>query len=335
MSSSRHPGLGFLDRERALEQAKAADATRKEGKGIGPLHGLPVGVKDIIDTADMPTENGCTALQGASAARGRGLRHGAAPGRRRHRRQDRDDRARRLHSGRHAQSAQSRAHARRLLVGLGGGHRRRHGAGGPRHADGGSVIRPAAFCGVYGFKPTLGLIPRSGVLTQAHSLDTVGVMGRSVEDLALMADALQGYDERDPASLVSSRPRLLATATEDWPLAPLFVFVKTHAWTDADAATHEAFGELAEHLGGQIEEISLDRTTERGIAAARTVQRVELAFHFGPLLDRAPDLISQPLAGPDRGGPADAGRRLRRRRSMRAKPSTPPSRRCCTTTARS
>ena len=63
----------------------------------------------------------------------------------------------------------------------------------------------------------------------------------------------RAYDERDPASLVSSRPRLLATATEDWPLAPLFVFVKTHAWKDADAATHEAFGELAEHLGGQID----------------------------------------------------------------------------------
>ena len=121
-------------------------------------------------------------------------------------------------------------------------------------------------------------------------------MGRSVEDLALLADALQAYDENDPASLTSSRPRLLPTATEDWPLAPLFVLVKTHAWQDADPATHEAFGELAEHLGGQIEEISLDQTTDRGIAAAMTVQRVELAYHFGPLLDRAPDLISKPLA---------------------------------------
>src|SRR6185503_6523006 len=49
----------FLDRERAREQAKAADTLRKEGKGVGPLHGVPVGIKDIIDTADMPTENGC------------------------------------------------------------------------------------------------------------------------------------------------------------------------------------------------------------------------------------------------------------------------------------
>jgi Asp-tRNA(Asn)/Glu-tRNA(Gln) amidotransferase A subunit family amidase len=287
----------FLDRERALEQAEAADATRREGKGIGPLHGLPVGVKDIIDTADMPTESGCKALKGRrpleDAACVTALRRAGAvivgktvttelaaytPAATRNPR-----------NLEHTPGGSSSGSAAAIAAGM------VPAALGTQTA--GSVIRPAAFCGVYGFKPTLGLIPRSGVLTQAHSLDTVGVMGRSVEDLALMADALQGYDARDPASLVSSRPRLLATATEDWPLAPLFVFVKTHAWTDADATTHEAFGELAEHLGGQIEEITLDRTTERGIAAAMAVQRVELAFHFGPLLDRAPDMISKPLAG--------------------------------------
>jgi Asp-tRNA(Asn)/Glu-tRNA(Gln) amidotransferase A subunit family amidase len=160
---------------------------------------------------------------------------------------------------------------------------------------GGSVIRPAAFCGTYGFKPTFGMIPRAGVLTQAPALDTIGVFGRSLEDLALMADALQSYDRRDPASLATSRPRLLPTATEDWPLAPLFAFVKTHAWQAADAATHEAFGELVEHLGGQAKEISIDNTTERGVAAAKTVQSVELAAHYGPLLDRAPDMISKGL----------------------------------------
>ena len=93
----------------------------------------------------------------------------------------------------------------------------------------------------------------------------------------------------------SSRPRLLATATEDWPLAPLFAFVKTHAWDDADPSTHEAFGELVEELGGQVSEVSLDHTTERGFAAARQVQRVEMALQFGPLLDRAPELLSDNL----------------------------------------
>ena len=62
----------------------------------------------------------------------------------------------------------------------------------------------------------------------------------------------------------------------------MFAFVKTHAWKDADAATHEAFGELVEHLGGKVEEISLDQTTERGIAAAMTVQNVEMAASLRP-----------------------------------------------------
>ena len=287
----------FLDPERALEQARAADEARRGGKGVGALNGLPVGVKDIIDTADMPTESGCAALKGRQprkdAACVTALRRAGAvilgktvttelaaytpaatcnP-----------------HNPEHTPGGSSSGSAAAIAAGM------VPAALGTQTA--GSVIRPAAFCGVYGFKPTYGLIPRTGVLTQAHSLDTVGVMGGSVEDLALLADALQAHDASDPASLTSSRPRLLATATEDWPLAPLFTFVKTHAWKDADPATHEAFGELVEELGGQVQEVSLAHTIERGIAAAMTVQRVELAFHFGPLLDRAPDLISKPLAG--------------------------------------
>jgi Asp-tRNA(Asn)/Glu-tRNA(Gln) amidotransferase A subunit family amidase len=285
----------FLDRERALEQARAADSLRKEGKGVGPLHGVPVGIKDIIDTSDMPTENGCRAHEGrqptADAACITALRRAGAvimgktvttelatftPGK--------------THNPRnleHTPGGSSSGSAAAVASGM------VPGALGTQTV--GSVIRPGAFCGVYGYKPTFGLIPRAGVLTQAHSLDTVGVYGRSVPDLALIADVLQGHDERDPASLVSSRPRLLATATEDWPLAPMFAFVKTHAWKDADAATQEAFGELVEELGGQVTEISLDHTTERGYAANRLVQKVEMAVHFGPLLDRAPQLLSDNL----------------------------------------
>ncbi len=287
----------FLDREHALEHAVAVDAARREGKGVGPLHGLPVGVKDIIDTADMPTESGCAALKGRQPLKDAACvtalhRAGAVilgktvttelaaynPAG-----------TRNPHNPEHTPGGSSSGSAAAIACGM------VPAALGTQTA--GSVIRPGAFCGVYGLKPTFGLIPRTGVLAQAHSLDTVGVMGRSVEDLALLADALQAHDPADPASLATSRPRLLATATEEWPLAPLFAFVRTHAWKDADPVTHEAFGELVESLGGQVEEVVLDQTTERGIAAAMTVQRVELAFHFGPLLDRAPDLISKPLAG--------------------------------------
>ena len=74
----------------------------------------------------------------------------------------------------------------------------------------------------------------------------------------------------------------------------------------ADAVTRDAFGELVEELGDKVEEISIDFTTERGIAAAKTVQNVELAHHYGPLLEAAPDLISQRLAGQ-----IEEGRRVR------------------------
>jgi Asp-tRNA(Asn)/Glu-tRNA(Gln) amidotransferase A subunit family amidase len=160
---------------------------------------------------------------------------------------------------------------------------------------GGSVIRPAAFCGVYGFKPTFGLIPRPGVLTQSHSLDTVGVFARTVADLALVADAMQGHDARDAASLSTSCPRLAAIAAQDWPLPPTFAFVKTHAWTSADATMREAFDELVQRLGGRAREVALDTTTARGVAAAGTVQSVEVAAYYGPLLERFPDLLSAGL----------------------------------------
>ncbi len=294
----REPQLhawAHLDSERALAQAKAADATRREGKGVGPLHGVPVGIKDIIDTADMPTENGSAAFKGnqpvADATCVAALRAAGA-----------------VVLGKTVTTELANAHPsitrnprnpEHTPGGSSSGSAAAVAAGMVPAALGtqtaGSVIRPAAFCGIYGFKPTFGLIPRTGVLTQAHSLDTIGVMGRSVEDLALLADAVGIHDDRDPASLSASRPRLSAMAGEEAPLPPLFAFVKTHAWSDADPATREAFGELVEHLGAQVHEVAIDNTTERGFAATRLVQRVEMAHHFGPILDRAPQFVSPTL----------------------------------------
>jgi len=295
----REPQLqawAFLDRDRALAQAQAADEQRREGKGVGQLHGVPVGIKDIIDTADMPTENGSAIFKGRQprqdAAAVAALRAAGAvilgktvttelatltPAPTRN--------PRNLEHTPGGSSSGSAAAVASGMVPVALGTQ-----------TGGSVIRPAAFCGVYGFKPTFGLIARPGVLSQAPSLDTVGAFGRSLEDVALVVDAIQGYDERDPASIAASRPNLLARAKEDWPLPPMFTFVKTHAWGEADAVTREAFGELVEHLGDKVEEISIDFSSERGTAAAKTVQNVELAHHYGPLLDKAPDLISKRLA---------------------------------------
>ena len=104
-------------------------------------------------------------------------------------------------------------------------------------------------------------------------------------------EMMLGQDNGDPASQPSARLPIYRTATESWPLAPMFTFVKTHAWDRATAETREAFGELVEQLGSQVTEISISHTTEAGCIAARTVNRVELAHQFGPLLDTSPDLL--------------------------------------------
>jgi Asp-tRNA(Asn)/Glu-tRNA(Gln) amidotransferase A subunit family amidase len=286
----------FLDREHALEAARRGDVVRREGKGVGALHGVPVGIKDIIDTADLPTENGSPIFKGrrptrdaaciAALRRAGGLvlgktvttelATGTPPP------------TRNPLNPEHTPGGSSSGSAAAVAAGM------VPAAVGTQ--TGGSVIRPAAYCGVYGFKPSFGVIPRTGVFTQSPALDTVGVFGRSVEDVALLADALQAYDADDPASLATSRPRFLATAVEDFPLPPLLAFVKTSAWTLAEPAMQEAFGELVTALGAQVQEVNLDYTTEAGLAAHRTVHDVELSAHYGPLLDASPEFVSKGLA---------------------------------------
>src|SRR3972149_5858003 len=105
----------------------------------------------------------------------------------------------------------------------------------------GSVIRPASCCGVIGFKPTHGLIPRSGALLLSRTLDHVGVFARTVEDVALLAETLVGFDEADPDTRPLARPPLAAVAGSEPPLPPRFAFVRSPAWEHAEPETREAF----------------------------------------------------------------------------------------------
>src|SRR3990170_715816 len=147
----------FLDEEHALAQARAADERKRSGEPLGALHGVPVGLKDIIDTADMPTENGTVLHQGRTPRDDAGvvsmLRAAGAvilgktvttecayftPGK-----------ARNPHNPEHTPGGSSSGSAAAVGAGM------VPLALGSQTA--GSVIRPAAFCGVYGFKPTHGL----------------------------------------------------------------------------------------------------------------------------------------------------------------------------------
>jgi len=285
----------YLDPEHALAQARARDLDRSEGRPCGPLHGVPVGVKDIIDTADMPTEDGTVLHAGRTPDRDASvvsmLRAAGAvimgktvttecatytPGKTRN-----PHNAGRTPGGSSSGSAAAVA-AGMVPLALGS-------------QTNGSVIRPAAFCGVYGFKPTHGLIPRHGILKLSRTLDQVGVFARTLEDAALLAGRLTGYDERDPDTRPHARIPFVQTLAEEPPFAPYFAFVKTPLWERAEEPTREAFAELAGVLGDQCREHQLPESLREAWDWHRTIMEAEMAVNFDLEWEKGRDRLSESL----------------------------------------
>ncbi len=285
----------YLDPAHALSQARARDAARKERQPLGPLHGVPVGVKDILDTKDMPTENGTVLHAGRQPTRDatvvRLLREAGAvilgktvttelavyfPGKTRN-----PHDPERTPGG---SSSGSAAAVAACMVPLAIGTQ-----------TNGSVIRPAAYCGVYGYKPTHGLISRHGILAQSRPLDQVGVFARSVGDAALLAGELVVSDESDPDTEPRSRAPLAEAAAEDPPVPPRLAFVKTPMWDQAEPETHRAFGELVEHLGPAAGEVELPPVFQKAVDWHRTIHEADLARSFEREYARGRDKLSPGL----------------------------------------
>jgi Asp-tRNA(Asn)/Glu-tRNA(Gln) amidotransferase A subunit family amidase len=287
----------YLDPEHALKQAREADLRRSEGRALGPLHGVPVGIKDIIDTDDMPTEDGTVLHAGrqpvADATVVARLREAGAvimgktvttelatyaPGK-----------TRNPHDTAHTPGGSSSGSAAAVaanMVPLALGTQ-----------TNGSVIRPAAYCGVFGFKPTRGLISRHGVLKQSRWLDQIGVFARSVEDLALVAEQLIGFDDNDPDTRPHARPLLLETARQEPPLRPWLAFIKTPMWESAEAETREACAELVEAIGEQVDEFELPAQFKQALEWLRTIMEADLAKNYDAEYERGKDRLSASLRG--------------------------------------
>lgn len=285
----------FLDPEYALEQARAADLERRSGRSLGPLHGVPVGIKDIFDTRDMPTQDGTVlhagrtpAFDATAVAR---LREAGAiimgktvttelavlsPGKTR----NPHDPTRTPGGSSSGSAAAVAANMVPLSIGT---------------QTNGSVIRPASYCGVFGYKPSHGLISRYRLLQQSRALDQVGVFGRTVEDVALLAEQLMGYDDRDQDMRPSARPSLVKTAAEEAPVPPHFAFVKTPAWAQADGDVQEGFGELQAFLGGGVAEVDLSDVLGDAIDFHRTIMEADLAKSFRLEYERGRDRLSPGL----------------------------------------
>src|SRR5436190_10702984 len=287
----------FLDEAHALSQARAADERRRSGEPVGALCGIPIGVKDIIDTADMPTENGTVLNRGrmprADAAVVARLRAAGAvimgktvstecayftPGK-----------TRNPHNPEHTPGGSSSGSAAAVaahMVPLALGSQ-----------TAGSVIRPGAFCGDYAFKPTHGLIPRTGVLTLSRALDHIGMFTRSLEDLALLAEELVGHDEGDPDTRPRARMPFCEVLDEEPPLPPRFAFIKTPHWDRVDADAKEAYGELIEALGDRVEEVDLLLSAGNAWDLQRTIMEAEMASNLAPLWDAGKEKLSERLRG--------------------------------------
>ena len=287
----------FLDGGLAMAQAEAIDRYRGTGRPLGPLHGVPVAIKDIIDTRDMPTENGTVLDAGRrpskDAAVVERLRAAGAlilgktvttelavyhPGKTRNPRD-----AGRSPGGSSSGSAAAVAAG---MVPLSVGTQ-----------TNGSVIRPASYCGVVGYKPSRGLISRRGILRQSPALDAVGVFARNVEDAALLADALAGPDPQDAQTILASPPALLATAMSRPPVKPTLAFVRSPVWDQADEDVKGGFGELVEALGPAIEEVVLPPAFDSVHRMHAAIMLADIARNFARYTEAGRGQLSERLLG--------------------------------------
>lgn len=266
-----------FDADLALAQARALDG----GQRRGPLHGVPVGIKDIIDTFDMPTEMGSPIYRGhrprADASCVALLRRagavilgktvtcefaGMAPGV-----------TTNPHNAAHTPGGSSSGSAASVAdhmvpAALGS-------------QTGGSVLRPSSFCGIFGFKPTYNTFNKMGVWPAADSIDTIGLHARSIDDLELITAVLRMQLPQPPRKL-SSAPRIGLCRTEIW----------DSAQPETKAAVEDAAAALGK-AGATVSEIALPAAFKGMHAIARsTINFVERAACMAFLWDTRRDELS-------------------------------------------
>jgi Asp-tRNA(Asn)/Glu-tRNA(Gln) amidotransferase A subunit family amidase len=254
----------YLDPDQSLEAARALDRSASHG----PLQGIPIGIKDIIDTAQMPTAYGsliyhshrpiadatCVHLARAAGAVILGKTVSTEFAYRRAGKTSNPRDRRRSPGGSSSGSAAAVAD-RMVPLAIG-------------TQTAGSVIRPASYCGVYGLKPSFNIFSFSGVRHIAESLDTLGCMARSIDDLALFRSVLLGVPHR-PISL-GNRPRIALCRTPFW----------EQAQTAMKALVEDSATRLAA-AGAAVTDFAFKFDGQKILDASWTVTKFEGARAFG------------------------------------------------------
>ncbi|MBL8585447.1 MAG: amidase [Bradyrhizobiaceae bacterium] len=290
-----------VERMRKRAQDRAAELI------AAPLRGLPVGVKDLYDTADFPTAYGSPIYAGHRPASDAALvsmirrAGGLILGKTVMTELAFIDPAgtRNPHHPEHTPGGSSSGSAAAVAAGM------LPIAVGTQTA--GSIIRPAAFCGVAGYKPSFKLLPMVGCKPFAWSLDTAGLFAARVADVAFAAAAITGRDLRiDRAQ----------------PAAPRIALVRTHVWPEASDAMQSAVEDaarLANRAGAKVAEVRLPPIFEDAFRAHGTIQDYEayraLAFEYDHHRDRIGSKLRAMLdeAGKIAAADYDAARRTARR----------------------
>ncbi len=284
-----------VDAEGALARAAEMDRLRQFGMPLGPLHGIPVGLKDIIDTKTMPTERGTpifkgrqpdtdafivdrlleagAVILGKTVSTELAFLHPSA--------------TKNPHNPAHTPGGSSSGSAAAVAAG--------HVPLALGTQTNGSVIRPASFCGVYGFKPTRGLIARTGVLQTSKSLDQLGGFARSLEDAALLADAILGYAGSDPASLPRPGPAILDGARAEPPVEPDLAWLELPYSDRLSEAAASGLGELLDALPGRVERLPAPPGFADLIETQRIIHEYEICRHLAEVFDAHWDMVSDSL----------------------------------------
>jgi len=271
----------YFDKNLAIKKAEEMDNRIKNNSKVGVFHGIPIGVKDIFNTFDMPNEMGSSIWKdytpGNDARVVFNIREEDAiiPGK-----------TVTAEFAVHAENKTLNPHNQEFSPGT--------SSSGSAAAvasymvplslgtqTGGSIIRPASYNGIYGMKPSFGLIPRTGMLKTTDTLDTVGFFARTIEDLRLMLDVtrVKGWDYPFVNKFLEDKDRQLKTKMP-WKVA----FIKTYVWKYAEQYAKEAILNFVNGLSKNkniiVEEVELPDGFEKAHEIHTLIYDKTLSYYF-------------------------------------------------------
>lgn len=281
-----------LSGDKAMEAAMVAEKEISRGKYRGPMHGIPYGVKDIFSTRGIRTTNGSKVFKDnipdrdSTAVRNLNAAGGVLIGK---------NNCAEFASGGDHSSLHGAVHNPWSLPHSPGGSSSGSAAsvaagmlfGSMGTCTGGSIRGPASYCSVVGLKPSYGLVSRAGVFPLSWSIDHAGPLTRTVEDCALMLQAVAGYDPRDPSSVRISIPDFAAGLDGD--IRGMRIGITTElnegASPETEKLVNDAF-DVLRRLGAIVEEVSVPVTGDYATVAGNVITWTEAARIHAPWTDR-------------------------------------------------